>query len=137
MVENVWATVGIASPALFVQTLFPLPVSTSGFVADILGAIRRSGMVEHVTVAVEISFVVATQAEISCNRLISKYFRFSSVHTGLLVGARYRLKAPSCSQFIYRKIRQSMSTNSKWFRNGSEEWSGGDLPTPPLLGMEG
>ena len=32
--ENVGVAVGIASPALFVQNLFPLPVSTSGFMAD-------------------------------------------------------------------------------------------------------
>ncbi len=35
MVENVGVAVGIASPSVSVQTLFPLPVSTSGFVADI------------------------------------------------------------------------------------------------------
>ena len=34
-VENVGVAAGIASPALSVQKLFPLPVSTSGFVADI------------------------------------------------------------------------------------------------------
>ena len=37
MVANVGVAVGIASPALSVQTLFPLSVSTFGFVADILG----------------------------------------------------------------------------------------------------
>ena len=31
MVANVGVAVGIASPALSVQKLFPLPVSTSGF----------------------------------------------------------------------------------------------------------
>jgi hypothetical protein len=36
VVENVGVAVGIASPSISVQTLFPLPVSTSGFVADIL-----------------------------------------------------------------------------------------------------
>jgi len=35
MVENVGVAVGIASPFVSVQKLFPLPVSTSGFVADI------------------------------------------------------------------------------------------------------
>ena len=36
MVENVGVAVGIASKSVSVQKLFPLPVSTSGFVADIL-----------------------------------------------------------------------------------------------------
>ncbi len=35
MVENVGLAVEIASPSVSVQKLFPLPVSTSGFVADI------------------------------------------------------------------------------------------------------
>ncbi len=35
MVENVGVAVGIASPSVSVQKLFPLPVSTSGFVTDI------------------------------------------------------------------------------------------------------
>ncbi len=39
MVENVGVAVGIASPSVSpsvsVQNLFPIPVSTSGFVADI------------------------------------------------------------------------------------------------------
>ena len=35
MVENVGVAVGIASKSVSVQKLFPLPVSTSGFVADI------------------------------------------------------------------------------------------------------
>ena len=34
MVENGGVAVGIASPSVSVQKLFPLPVSTSGFVAD-------------------------------------------------------------------------------------------------------
>ncbi len=58
--------VGIASLTLAVRVLFPLPVFTSGFVADILGfrcwtmsgcvdsAISRSGTVENVGVAVGI-----------------------------------------------------------------------------------
>ena len=33
MVANVGVAVGIASPALSVQKLFPLPVSTSGFLS--------------------------------------------------------------------------------------------------------
>ncbi len=67
MVENVWVAVGIASPALSVQKLFPLPVSTSGSVADILGfqcrpmsgnvgsAISESDIVENVGAA----FIIA------------------------------------------------------------------------------
>ena len=35
MVENVGLAVEIASPSVSVQKLFSLPVSTSGFVADI------------------------------------------------------------------------------------------------------
>ncbi len=35
MVVNVRVAVEIASPSVSVQKLFPLPVSTSGFVADI------------------------------------------------------------------------------------------------------
>ena len=35
IVENVGVAVGIASPSVSVQKLFSLPVSTSGFVADI------------------------------------------------------------------------------------------------------
>ncbi len=35
MVENVGVAVGIASPSVSVQKLFPLPVSTSGFMVDI------------------------------------------------------------------------------------------------------
>ncbi len=35
MVENVGVAVGIALPSVPVRKLFPLPVSTFGFVADI------------------------------------------------------------------------------------------------------
>jgi hypothetical protein len=35
MVDNVGVAVGIALKSVSVQTLFPLPVSTSGFVVDI------------------------------------------------------------------------------------------------------
>ncbi len=42
MVENVRVAVGITSPALSVQKLIPLPVSTSGSVADILGSPCRA-----------------------------------------------------------------------------------------------
>ncbi len=35
IIENVGVAVGIASPSVSVQKLFPIPVSTSGFVADI------------------------------------------------------------------------------------------------------
>ncbi len=57
IVENIGVFVGVASLTLAVRVLFPLPVSTSGFVADILGfrcqpmtgcvgsAISRSGTV--------------------------------------------------------------------------------------------
>ena len=38
MVENVGVAVGITSTSVFEHKLFPLPVSTSGFVADILGS---------------------------------------------------------------------------------------------------
>ena len=93
IVENVGVAVDMASLAISVRSLFPLPVSTSGSVADILdfrcpprsggvgsaisesdrylvfrmsdtvgGAISRSGMVENIGVAVEVSFVVVTQA---------------------------------------------------------------------------
>jgi len=60
ILENVGVAFGIASPALSVQTLFPLPVSTSGSVADIWGfqcrpmsghvgsGISESGVVENV-----------------------------------------------------------------------------------------
>ena len=62
IVENVGVAVEIASPALSVQKLFPLPVSTSGSVADILAfrcrpisghvvsGISESGVVENVGV---------------------------------------------------------------------------------------
>ncbi len=65
--ENVGAVAGIASPALSIQMLFPLPVSTSGFVADVSdfrcwpmsgrvsGVIFESGIVENVGVAVGIA----------------------------------------------------------------------------------
>ena len=36
MVENMGVAVGIASKSVSVQKLFPLPASTSGFVADVL-----------------------------------------------------------------------------------------------------
>ena len=60
VVENMLIAVGIASLRLSVQLLFPFPVSTSGFVADIVdfrcptmsgcigSAISRSGTVENV-----------------------------------------------------------------------------------------
>ena len=67
MVENAGVAVGIASLTLAVRVLFPLPVSTSGSVADISGfrcwprsgrvgsAIFESGIVENVGLAVEIA----------------------------------------------------------------------------------
>ncbi len=66
-VENVGVVVGIASLTLSVRLLFPLPVSASGFVADILGfqcrpvsdrvgsAISEPGIVENVAVTVGIA----------------------------------------------------------------------------------
>jgi len=75
MVENVGIAFGIASPDLAVQKLFPLPVSTYGYVPDILGSrcrpmscrvdsgISKSSVVENVGVAVEVSFVIVT----NCN----------------------------------------------------------------------
>ncbi len=35
VVDNVGVAVGIVSPSVFIQKLFPLPVSTSGFVTGI------------------------------------------------------------------------------------------------------
>ena len=69
MVENVGVAVEIASPSVCVKKVFLLPVSTSGFVADIRvfgvgrcravltvdGVISKSGMVENVGLAVEIA----------------------------------------------------------------------------------
>jgi len=54
---------------------FPLPVLWP--MSDHVGSVRsRSGVVENVTAAVEISFVVVTQALLSCNRLIQSISRF-------------------------------------------------------------
>ncbi len=64
MVENVWVAARIASLALSVPNLFPLPVPwpTCG-VPDVGQCVALSaGMVEHVMVAVEVSFVTDTQA---------------------------------------------------------------------------
>ncbi len=47
IVENVGVSIGIASLTLAVRVLFPLPVSTSGSVADISG-FRRLSMSGHV-----------------------------------------------------------------------------------------
>ncbi len=67
VVENMGVAVGIASLTLAVQVLFPLPVSTSGFVADTSGFrcwplsgrvgsdISESGIVENVGVSVGIA----------------------------------------------------------------------------------
>ncbi len=67
IVENVGVAAGIASLTFSDHLLFPLPVSTSGFVADISGfpcwlmsgsvgsVISRSSMVENVGVAVGIA----------------------------------------------------------------------------------
>ncbi len=63
MADNVGVAFGIASQSVSVQKFFPLPVSTSGSVADISGsrcrqmsgrvgsAISKSGMVENVRIA--------------------------------------------------------------------------------------
>ena len=65
--------------------------------------------------------------------LISKYFRFSGRHIGFLECVKYGLKAPSCSQFIFRKSRQGASFNSKRFGNGSKKSGlGGDFTPPPF-----
>jgi len=69
MVANVGVAVGIVSPSVSVQKLFPLPGSTSGFVADIcvsdvgrcqtmwvVGSVKfGSGVVENMGVAVGIA----------------------------------------------------------------------------------
>ncbi len=67
IVENVGVAVGIASLTLSVRVLFPLLVSTSGFMAETFGfrcrpmsgcvgsAIFESGIVENVGVAVGIA----------------------------------------------------------------------------------
>ena len=51
MVENVGVAVGIASLAVSVQKLFPRPVFTSGFVADIsvtdVGRCRKMSAVSY------------------------------------------------------------------------------------------
>ncbi len=94
--------------------------------------ISKSGMVENVGVAIEVSFVVVIHAQVSCIYSdISKYFRFSGRHIGFLECANYGLKAPPCSQFIFRKSRQGASFNSKRFGNGSQN-SGLGLVSPPL-----
>ena len=64
--------------------------------------------------------------------LISKFSRFSGRHIGFLVGAKYRLKATSCCQFIFRKGRQGASINSKRFGNGSKKRGLGVVSNPPL-----
>lgn len=75
-------------------------------------ATSRSGMVENVGVAIEVSFAVFIQASIASIRLISKYFRFSVHNIRFLLGVKHGLKTPSCSQFISRKSRQGASANS-------------------------
>ncbi len=67
--ENVGVVVGISFPTLSIQMLFPLPVSTSGSVADTSGFrclpmsgrvgsdISESGIVENVGVAVGIALI--------------------------------------------------------------------------------
>jgi len=74
--------------AISIQTLFILPVLEAAIFelrmsADVgLGPCRQShilvsGVIENVSAADKISFVVVIQAKISCFKLISKYFRFS------------------------------------------------------------
>ncbi len=59
MVENVGVAVGIASPSVSVQKLFPLPVSWPTFEfpisADVGSVIFGSGVIENVGVAVGIA----------------------------------------------------------------------------------
>ena len=62
--------------------------------------------------------------------LISKCFRFSGCQVGFLECAKYGLKAPSCSQFIFRKILQGASINSKRFENDSKNSGLGGALTP-------
>ena len=74
MVENVGVAIGIASPSVSIQTFFhfrfPLPVSWPTFELPMLGrvgsAISKSGMVENMGAAVEISFIVVIHAQESC-----------------------------------------------------------------------
>ena len=47
VVDYVGVAVGIASPSVSVQKLFPLPVSTTGFVAHIVGS--RCGPISEVS----------------------------------------------------------------------------------------
>ena len=53
MADNVGVAVGIASPSVFVQKLFLLPVSTSGFAADTcvsdVGQRRAVSTVSHLS----------------------------------------------------------------------------------------
>ncbi len=93
VVENVGVAVGIASLTLALRVLFPPPVSTSGFVADILGfrcrpmsgcvgsAISRSGTVENM------GLVVGT---FSPSPSVQKLFplRFRGRHFGFLMSGR-------------------------------------------------
>ena len=140
MVENVGVAAETASKSISVQKLFLLPVLVAAILNfgcrpmsdHVVRAISGSGVVENVSVADTISFVVVIQAKITCFKLISKYFRFSGRHIGFLEGDKYSLKAPSCRQFIFRKSRQGASTNSKWFGNGSKKSGLGAIYPPPL-----
>ena len=100
-------------------------------------AIPKSDIVENVGVAIEISFVVAIYAQVFCIYTDFKVFPVSSRHIGFLECAKYGLKAPSCSQFIFRKCRQGASPNSKRFGNGSKKSGLGGTFTPPPLPYAG
>ena len=79
-----------------------------------------------------------TSRDNSYLRWFPSIFRFSSRHIGFLEGVKYGLKAPSCSQFIFRKSRKGASTNSKRFGNGSKNSGlGVNLPPPPHSLHEG
>jgi hypothetical protein len=78
VVKNVGIIVGIACRHLFTTSFRLTVISTSGYVADILSSGWRPmsghvgcvmsdlGLVQNVEVAIEISFVVVMQAEITC-----------------------------------------------------------------------
>jgi len=50
---------------------------------NVSSAMSKSGVVENVGVAVQISFIVVINAQDLVFALISKYFRFSDRHAGI------------------------------------------------------
>ena len=99
MVDNVGVDAETASKYISVQTLFLLPVLRAAIfnfgyrpmTDHVVGAISGSGVVENVSVADTILFVVEIQAKIPGFKLISKYFRFSGRHIGFLEGGKHSL----------------------------------------------